>query len=73
MTCKTCDELLSLYERSVRRYVNAARNIKGTLGDDFKRAFQEAKRLRNACHLASQDLIMHWRQKHGIRPARTNV
>jgi hypothetical protein len=65
MTCKTCQELLGLYDRSVRLYMNAAHNIKGTVGDDFKRAFAEAERLKLACREASDNLMMHWRQKHG--------
>ena len=65
MTCKTCEELLSLYESAVARYSNAVKKIAGTLGDDFTRAFNEAQRLKTASQDASENLMMHWRRSHG--------
>ena len=64
MICRNCDELLALYERAVKLYSNAARNIAGTLGDDFTRAVAEAERLKLVCRQASGNLMMHWRQEH---------
>jgi hypothetical protein len=32
--------------------------------DDFVRAMSEAERLKLACREASDNLTMHWRQKH---------
>ena len=64
MTCKQCNELLLLYERAVTLYTHAAFNITGTLEDDFVRAMSEAERLKLACREASDNLTMHWRQKH---------
>jgi len=65
MICKKCDELLALYERSVRLYTNAVHDITGALGDDFTRAFANAESLKQACQAASENLMIHWKQKHG--------
>jgi hypothetical protein len=64
MICKKCDELLALYERAVNLYTIAARSITGTIGDDFVRAMSEAERLKLGCREASDNLMMHWRQRH---------
>lgn len=64
MTCKSCDHLLAVYERAVKLYTNAARNITGTLGDDFNVALAEAERMKLACREASDKLMMHWHEEH---------
>ena len=64
MLCKTCDSLLAAYELMIRRYTNAARQLAGTFGGDFTRAYTEAERLRAACQEASDKLMDHWRAAH---------
>ena len=70
MICKTCEQLLDTYENSVRLYTNAARNIKGVVGDDFQRTLAEAERIKLAVWEANESLMTHWRQEHGKFPFR---
>lgn len=50
-----CDTLLTVYERSVRRYTSAALNMVGIPGTDFSVVFAETKRLRNAAGKQTSD------------------
>jgi hypothetical protein len=67
MACKTCDELLTAYQRLVRVFVNADRSFQGLLGDDFQRPWKELERLRQTCRGANAALLAHWRQDHSNR------
>jgi hypothetical protein len=62
--CKTCDELLSAYRGTAKLYTAAQERFQGLLGDDFKLAWKELKRLREACKAADEALLVHWRQEH---------
>lgn len=68
MTCKDCDHLLSVYERTVRLYTNAARSIAGAIGEDFTLALARAEKLRAECQAANEELIRHWRSSHHRSP-----
>ena len=67
MACKTCDELLTAYQRSVKIFVNADRSLQGLLRDDFQRPLKELERLRQTCRGANAALLAHWRQDHRNR------
>ena len=64
MDCKTCDELLSAYRGAVKLYTAAQERFHGLLGGDFKLAWKELKRLKEACRAADETLLIHWRQEH---------
>ena len=62
--CKTCAELLSTYRHAAKSYADAQERFQALLRDDFKLAWQELKRLREACKTADEALIAHWRKEH---------
>ena len=64
MNCKTCDDLLVAYQRAVRLYKTAARDIGTLVGDDFRRASKQAELLRQACRDADSAVMAHLRQDH---------
>ena len=67
MACKTCDELLTAYQRSVKIFVNADRSLQGLLRDDFQRPLKELESRRRTCRDANEALLAHWRQDHRNR------
>ena len=67
MACKTCDDLLSAYKRSVGLFGNAVSKISGTVGGDSRLATQEAAHLLVKCRDASDALMAHLRKEHGNR------
>jgi len=62
--CKTCDELVGGYKVAISLYITAQRGFKGPLLGDFKVAWEELKRLREACKGADEALLAHWREEH---------
>ena len=64
MQCETCDELLALYDTSVRAYSKATSDLNGALGDDFRRLLQESQTAFDACQKGSDKLMDHWRSAH---------
>ena len=64
MECERCDELVSAYEHAVSLYTTAQRKLQGLVGDEFRLAWKELKRFREACKAADEALLAHWREKH---------
>ena len=66
MDCATCDKLLATYKREVTLFKNAVRDFPGKVGDDSRLAIAEVDRLKLKCREASNSLMGHWREHHGI-------
>ena len=64
MGCKTCAELLRTYRQAAKLYAAAQERFQALLRDDFKLAWTELKRLREACRTADEALVAHWREEH---------
>ena len=62
VVCKTCDDLLAVYKRAVKLYADAELSCRGLLGDDFRQAWKEMERLRQACREADDAVLAHLRQ-----------
>jgi hypothetical protein len=56
--------LLGAYRVAISLYTTAQQRFQGLPGDDFKLAWKELKRLREACKAADEALLMHWHQEH---------
>ena len=67
MACKTCNGLLTAYNREVRLFGNAVSKITGAVGDDSRLATQEAAHLLVKCEDAKKALLAHLRQDHSNR------
>ena len=67
MVCKTCDDLLAAYKRSVRLFTDAERRCQGMLGDDFRPALKKLQRLHLACMDANAAMTAHWSQHTAMR------
>ncbi len=68
MRCKTCDDLLELYERSVKLYAHITHKLSGALGSDFMHTYEMAERAKATCQLACDNLMDHWRSVHKPPP-----
>lgn len=67
MICPICDNLLLVYKRAIKRYVDAERNIaEGYFAGDYEAALEEAERLRLVCREASDAFMEHWQQDHKV-------
>jgi hypothetical protein len=62
MVCKTCDDLLAAWKRSVRLFTDAERGCQGLHGDDFQLALKKLQRLHLACMDANCAMTTHWSQ-----------
>jgi hypothetical protein len=62
--CKSCDELLNTYRQAAKLYAAAQERFQAQLRGDFKLAWKELKRLREACRTADEALLAHWREEH---------
>ena len=67
MACKTCNGLLTAYNREVRLFGNAVSKISGAVGDDSRLATQEATQLLAKCRDAKEAVLAHLRQEHSNR------
>lgn len=65
MSCQTCDDLLAAWKCSARDYTNFVLNVSGVVGDNARRAFQEAERMARECKKTRDALMAHRSQEHG--------
>jgi hypothetical protein len=64
MDCKTCEELLAAYKRSIGFFTKAVQRIPARFGDDSREAAELVNRLRQGFKDGREDLMAHFRQDH---------
>ena len=67
MDCKTCEELVADYKRSVGFFTKVVHRIPGILGDDARVVVFELDLLRQKVKEAREALMAHFHQDHRLR------